>query len=34
MIGRITIHVLAINDPDFRAVREALMAEQVFLLDS
>lgn len=29
-IGRITIQVLAINDPDFLAVREALMEEGVF----
>jgi hypothetical protein len=29
-IGRITIQVLAINDPDFLAVREALMQEEVF----
>lgn len=29
-IGRVTIQVLAINDPDFRAVREALLAERVF----
>jgi hypothetical protein len=28
-IGRITIQVLAINDPDFLAVREALMEEGV-----
>lgn len=27
VIGRITIQVLAINDPDFLAVREALLAE-------
>jgi hypothetical protein len=31
-IGRVTIQVLAVNDPDFMAVREALIAEQVFLL--
>lgn len=29
-IGLITIQVLAINDPDFLAVREALMQEGVF----
>jgi len=29
-IGRATIRVLAINDPDFLAVREALIEEQVF----
>jgi len=29
-IGRITIQVLAINAPDFRAVREALMKERTF----
>lgn len=32
-IGRVTIHVLAINDPDFLAMREALMEEQTFLLE-
>ena len=32
-IGRVTIHVLAINDPDVVAVREALIAEQVLPLD-
>jgi hypothetical protein len=29
-IGRVTIHVLSINDPDFLAVREALIREQEF----
>jgi hypothetical protein len=29
-IGRATVHVLAINDPDFLAVRETLMQEGVF----
>src|SRR5438874_8874034 len=29
-IGRAAIHVLAINDPDFLAVREALIREQAF----
>jgi hypothetical protein len=29
-IGRITLQVLAINDPDFLAVREALFEEGVF----
>jgi hypothetical protein len=29
-IGRATIHVLSINDPDFMAVREALIGEQAF----
>lgn len=32
-IGRVTIHVLAINDPDFLAMREVLIREQAFLLD-
>ncbi len=32
-IGRATIHVLAINDPDFLAVREALIEERVFPLE-
>jgi hypothetical protein len=31
-MGRVTIQVLAINDPDFLAVREALVAEQAFPL--
>ena len=31
-IGRVTIHVLAINDPDFLAVRQVLMEEQAFPL--
>ena len=31
-IGRITIHVLAINDPDFLAVRQVLIEEQAFPL--
>jgi len=30
-IGRTTISVLAINDPDFLAMREALIQEQAFL---
>ena len=30
-VGRVTIHVLAINEPDFLAVRDALMKERVFL---
>jgi hypothetical protein len=29
-IGRVTIHVLAINDVDFLAMRDALIQEQVF----
>jgi hypothetical protein len=29
--GQVTIQVLAINDPDFRAVRAALMSEGAFL---
>jgi hypothetical protein len=32
-IGRVTINVLAINDADFVAVREALVQEQVFPVD-
>jgi hypothetical protein len=32
-IGRVTIQVLAINDPDFLAVREALVKEQSFSLE-
>jgi aspartate-semialdehyde dehydrogenase len=32
-IGRVTIQVLAINDPDFLAVRAALIAEQAFPLE-
>lgn len=32
-IGRITIQVLAMNDPDFLAVREALLEEGVFPLN-
>jgi hypothetical protein len=31
-IGRITIHVLAVNDPDFVAVRQVLIEEQTFPL--
>lgn len=31
-IGRVTVQVLAINDPDFLAVREALIEEQAFPL--
>jgi hypothetical protein len=30
VIGRATINVLSINDPDFLAVREALIREQAF----
>jgi len=33
VIGRVTTQVLAINDPDFLAVREALIAERAFPLD-
>lgn len=33
VIGRVTIQVLAINDPDFLAVREALIAEGAFPLE-
>jgi hypothetical protein len=33
VIGRVTIQVLAINDPDFLAVREALIAERAFTQD-
>jgi hypothetical protein len=29
-IGRVTIHLLAINDADFLAMREALIEEGVF----
>jgi hypothetical protein len=29
-IGQVTIQVLAINAPDFLAVREALLAERAF----
>jgi hypothetical protein len=29
-IGRSTVHVLAINDPDFLAMREALIQEGAF----
>lgn len=32
-IGRATIQVLSINDPDFLAVREALIREQAFPLE-
>lgn len=32
-IGRTTIHALAINDPDFVSVREALIREQTFLIE-
>jgi hypothetical protein len=32
-IGRVTIHVLAINDSDFLALREALIQEQAFQLE-
>jgi len=32
-IGRATIQVLAINDPDFLAVRNALIQERVFPLE-
>jgi hypothetical protein len=32
-IGTVTIHVLAINDPDFVVVRKQLIQEQAFLLD-
>jgi hypothetical protein len=32
-VGRITIQVLAINDPDFLAVRKALIQERVFRLE-
>jgi hypothetical protein len=32
-IGQITIYVLAINDPDFLAVRAALIEERAFRLD-
>jgi hypothetical protein len=32
-MGRVTIHVLGINDSDFLAVREALILEQTFPLD-
>ena len=31
-VGRVTIHVLAINDSDFLAMREALIQEQTFPL--
>ena len=31
-IGRATIHVLSMNDPDFASVREALIREQSFPL--
>lgn len=33
MIGRATTHVLAIKEPDFLAVREALILERVFPLE-
>ena len=33
VIGQVTIQVLAINDPDFLTVREALLEEGVFPLD-
>jgi hypothetical protein len=32
-IGRVTIQVLAVNDPDFLEVREALIQERAFRLD-
>lgn len=32
-IGRATIRVLAMNAPDFLAVRTALIEERVFLLE-
>ena len=32
-IGQATIHVLSINDPDFLAVRDALIREQAFPLE-
>jgi hypothetical protein len=32
-IGRATIRVLAINDPDFLAVRAALIEERVFPIE-
>ena len=32
-IGRATVQVLAMNEPDFLAVREALIQEQTFRLD-
>jgi hypothetical protein len=32
-MGRVTIQVLAINDPDFLAVREALIEEQAFPME-
>jgi hypothetical protein len=32
-IGRITIQVLAINDPDFLAVRQTLIDERAFSLN-
>jgi hypothetical protein len=32
-IGRITIQVLAINEPDFLAMRQALMQEKTFPLE-
>jgi hypothetical protein len=32
-IDRVTIHVLAINEPDFLAVREALIREERFPLE-
>jgi hypothetical protein len=31
-IGRVTIHVLGINDSDFLAMRETLIREQAFPL--
>ena len=31
--GRVTIHVLAVNDPDFLAMRRALIDEQTFSTD-
>ena len=33
VVGRVTINVLAINDADFLAVREALVQEQIFPLE-
>jgi hypothetical protein len=32
-MGRATIHVRSINDPDFLAVRDALIREQAFPLE-
>jgi hypothetical protein len=33
LTGEVTVRLLAINDPDFLTVREALLAEGVFPLD-